>query len=245
MRRDGRCRSWICFAARGGGQKNWPLVLPWAPWRRRAQTSRRVRETGPARAGPVAGPALVSPAYQDNKLEDVEGLPGGRLRTAHPIPTVQSGINSWKYPSTGPRPSLSGPPEMPRPVLPRAGSGTEPAMPRGVRPQRAEEVHPPESRPVGVAEVELRVDALPQQEAAQPLLPRGADHQVRVGLSGRVQVVGDVLHVQDLGQLLDAGPLGRVVVQQRPYRVGDLPPPAVADGHVDQQPWVVRRGLGG
>jgi len=22
--------------------------------------------------------------YQDNKLEDVEGLPGGRLRTAHP-----------------------------------------------------------------------------------------------------------------------------------------------------------------
>src|SRR6516165_8975047 len=93
----------MCFAARGGGQKNWPLVLPWAPWRRRAQTSRRVRKTGPTRAGPVAGPALVSPAYQDNKLEDVEGLPGGRLRTAHPVPTVQSGIDYWKYPSAGPR----------------------------------------------------------------------------------------------------------------------------------------------
>src|SRR6516165_1884341 len=93
----------MCFAARGGGQKNWPLVLPWAPWRCRAQTSRRVRKTGPARERPVAGPALVSPAYQDNKLEDVEGLPGGRLRTAHPVPTVQSGIDYWKYPSAGPR----------------------------------------------------------------------------------------------------------------------------------------------
>src|SRR5690348_7007792 len=50
-----------------------------------------------------------------------------------------------------------------------AESGAEPAMPRGVGPQRPEEVHPPEGRPVGVAEVELRVDALPQQEAAQPL----------------------------------------------------------------------------
>ena len=58
---------------------------------------------GPAREGPVAGPSLVSPVYQDNKLEDVEGLPGGRLRTAHPVPTVQSGIDYWKYPSAGPR----------------------------------------------------------------------------------------------------------------------------------------------
>src|SRR5215467_3612293 len=87
----------MCFAARSGGQKNWPLVLLGAPWRCRAQTSRRVIKTGPARVGPVAGPALVSPAYQDNKLEDVEGLPGGRLRTAHPVPTVQSWINSRKY----------------------------------------------------------------------------------------------------------------------------------------------------
>src|SRR5215467_14566182 len=93
----------MCFAARSGGQKNWPLVLLGAPWRCRAQTSRRVRKTGPACAGPVAGPALVSPAYQDNKLEDVEGLPGGRLRTAHPVPTVQSGIDYWKYRYARPR----------------------------------------------------------------------------------------------------------------------------------------------
>src|SRR5215831_6292597 len=104
------------FAARSGGQKNWPLVLLGAPWRCRAQTSRRVIKTGPARVGPVAGPALVSPAYQDNKLEDVEGLPGGRLRTAHPVPTVQSGIKSRKYPPDKPWPRPAGVPEIPRPV---------------------------------------------------------------------------------------------------------------------------------
>jgi len=56
-----------------------------------------VRETGPAREGPVAGPSLVSPAYQDNKLEDVEGLPGRRLRTAYPVQTVPAGTRSGKY----------------------------------------------------------------------------------------------------------------------------------------------------
>src|SRR5215467_14770258 len=134
----------MCFAARSGGQKNWPLVLLGAPWRCRAQTSRRVIKTGPARVGPVAGPALVSPAYQDNKLEDVEGLPGGRLHTAHPVPTVQSGIDYWKYRSAGPRRLtfavrltrtgtgaglVTCPRGCPGPAL---ESGAVPAMPRGV-----------------------------------------------------------------------------------------------------------------
>jgi hypothetical protein len=43
---------------------------------------RRVGGTGTGQRGPGAGPSLVSPAYQDAKLEDVEGLPVGRLRTA-------------------------------------------------------------------------------------------------------------------------------------------------------------------
>ncbi|HXW43750.1 MAG TPA: hypothetical protein VEL03_03115 [Streptosporangiaceae bacterium] len=37
---------------------------------------------GPASDGPDAGPSLISPAHQDAKLEDFEGLPGGRLGTA-------------------------------------------------------------------------------------------------------------------------------------------------------------------
>src|SRR6516225_4842005 len=92
--------------------------------------------------------------------------------------------------------------------------GAEPAVAGAVGPQGPEKVDPAERGPVGVAEVELRVSALPQQEPAQALLPRGADHQVGIGLAGRVEVVRDVLHVQQLGQLLDRGSLGGVVVQQ-------------------------------
>jgi hypothetical protein len=43
---------------------------------------------GPASGGPGAGPSLISPACQDAKLENLEGLPAGRLRTARQFPTV-------------------------------------------------------------------------------------------------------------------------------------------------------------
>ena len=115
----------------------------------------------------------------------------------------------------------------------RGGSGAEAALALGVRPQRAQEVDAAEVGPVGLAEVELAVRALPEQEAAEPLLARGADHQVGVGLALGVEVLGDVLDVEDLGELLDRGALGGVLLQQRPYGVGDLAPPAVADGDVD------------
>ncbi len=71
-------------------------------------------------------------------------------------------------------------------------SGAVTALAQGVGPHRAQEVDPPEVRPVGLTEVELRPGALPQQEAAESLLPRGADHQVGIGLALGVEVVGDV-----------------------------------------------------
>ncbi len=48
--------------------------------RGRTQTCRRDR-VRPAR-GREPGPSLISPAHQDAKLEDLKGLPGGRLGTA-------------------------------------------------------------------------------------------------------------------------------------------------------------------
>ncbi len=75
----------------------------------------------------------------------------------------------------------------------------------GVRAQRPQEVDPTEVRPERLAEVELAVRALPEQEPGQPLLTGGADHQVGVGLTAGVQVLGDVLDVEHLGQLLDRG----------------------------------------
>src|ERR1700676_4132741 len=75
----------------------------------------------------------------------------------------------------------------------------------GVGAQCPQEVHLAEGGPVRVAEIELRVCRLPQKEPPQPLLSAGADHQVRVGLARRVEVLGYVLDVEDLGQLLDRG----------------------------------------
>src|SRR5208283_4367673 len=81
-----------------------------------------------------------------------------------------------------------------------------------------------------------------EQETADALLARGADDQIGVGLAGRVKVLGDMFDVQDLGELLDGGATRGVLVQQRTYRVGDLPPSAVSDRHVDQQARVVGGG---
>ena len=88
------------------------------------------------------------------------------------------------------------------------GLGAEPALAVRVRAQRPQEVDAAEVRPVGVAEVELRVRRLPQQEAGQPLLPARTDDQVGIGLALGVEVLGDVVDVEDLGQLLD-GAAGR------------------------------------
>ena len=85
---------------------------------------------------------------------------------------------------------------------------------------------------------------LPQQEPAEALLAAGPDHQVRVGLACRVKVLGDVLDVDVLSELLDRGALARVLDQQAAHRVRDLAPPAVTDGHVDNQAGIVDGRLG-
>src|SRR5689334_676153 len=118
---------------------------------------------------------------------------------------------------------------------PRGRSGAVAALPLGVGAQRPQEVDVAEVGPVGLAELELTVGALPQQEPPEPLLPGGADHQVGVGLALGVEVLGDVLDVEDLGELLDRGPPGGVLLQHRADGVGDLAPTAVADRDVDQQ----------
>src|SRR6185312_16275124 len=81
--------------------------------------------------------------------------------------------------------------------------GPEAAVPGGVVADRAQEVDLAEGRTVGLAEPALRVRRLPQQEARQPLLPRRADDEVGVGLAGGVEVLGDVVDVEHLGELLD------------------------------------------
>ena len=74
---------------------------------------------------------------------------------------------------------------------------------------------------------------LPQQEPGEPLLARGADDQVGVGLPLGVEVLGDVLLAEGGGHLLQARPGGGPLAQQLAHSIGDLLPAPVADGDVD------------
>src|SRR5262249_59208376 len=119
-RGDGRVRGGYCYAALSGGQKNWPLVLPWAPGQAPHSDTEVSVRPGPAREGPVAGPSLVSPVCSGDKLEDVEGLPGGRRRTAHPALTGPGGGPARKYPCP-PSPARRGAGDQePQPPVPAA-----------------------------------------------------------------------------------------------------------------------------
>jgi hypothetical protein len=64
--------------------------------------------------------------------------------------------------------------------------GSASALPGGVAAKCLQEVDLAERGPVGVAEVELGVHGLPEQEVGHALLPAGSDDQVGVGLPGRV-----------------------------------------------------------
>src|SRR5918993_275770 len=116
----------------------------------------------------------------------------------------------------------------------RPCSGAEPTLPLTEGAQRPEEVNLAEVGPVGLAEVELTVRALPQEEASEALFPRRADDEVRVRLTLRVEVLGDVLDIDDLGELLDARASRGVLLEERAHGIRDLAPAAVAHGDVDE-----------
>src|SRR5262249_45533563 len=91
----------------------------------------------------------------------------------------------------------------------------------GVAAQGPQEGGLAEAGPVAIAEVELGVRALPEQEAGEALLATGPDDQVRIRLALRVEVLGDVVDVEHLGQFLDRAAGLRVLVEQGSNRVGD------------------------
>src|SRR5215204_1656070 len=123
--------------------------------------------------------------------------------------------------------------------LDAASSRPEAAFPQGVGADGPQEVDPAEVGPIGLAEVELRLGTLPEQEAAEPLLSRRTDHEVRVGLALGVEVVGDVLDIDDPRELLQRGAFGGVLLEEGPYGVRDLAASAVPDGDVDDHPFDV------
>src|SRR5262245_33043061 len=104
------------------------------------------------------------------------------------------------------------------------------AVPRTVIAQRAQEVHATERRPVRLGEPHLRVRALPQQEAGEPLFARRADHQVGVGLAGGVEVFRNRLGGDGVDELFARRAVRELLGEQRAHRVDDLLTAAVRDG---------------
>src|SRR4029077_19877915 len=140
------------------------------PWELTTQTPLGA-ETGPAPSqdtdvsdGPGVAPKRAAPALLSVRLHATrvarrsEGLPGNG---AVPSTTIEG---------TRERERAKAPPGYEQVYPPvtcdNASSAAETTIPGGVGAQRPEEVHLAEGGPVGVAEVELGVGALPEQEAA-------------------------------------------------------------------------------
>ena len=93
--------------------------------------------------------------------------------------------------------------------------------------------------PEGVAEVKLRVGALPEEVVAESDFPARADEQVGVGHEGRGEVLGNEVLVDVGGVELALGRLPGEVA----YGFGDFPAGAVAQGYDHGHPRVHRSAL--
>src|SRR5439155_18986390 len=83
-----------------------------------------------------------------------------------------------------------------------------------------------EVRPQRVREDELGIGPLPQQEVAGALLATGSDDQVRVGLTGGVELLVEAMLVDLVG--------GNAGSDERARGVDDLGPPGVVEGDVER-----------
>ena len=90
-------------------------------------------------------------------------------------------------------------------------------------------------RPVDLTEVQLCIRDLPQQEVADPLLSAGADQQIGIGKTGRVQVAPHDGFVNRLGDDMATGQ----VPSQPAHRIDDLRAPAVVVGDVEHQVGII------
>ena len=124
----------------------------------------------------------------------------------------------------------------------RADSPSEPPRTLLVGAQGTQEVDLPERRPVRVAEVELAVGALPGQEAAQPDLAAGADDEVGICLAAGVEVAGDLVVGDRLGETLDRHAPGEQLADGGPAGVHQLLVAAVGQGECHHRPAAVGGG---
>src|SRR5439155_16649 len=93
----------------------------------------------------------------------------------------------------------------------------------------AEEIGRPERRPVDVAEVELAVRALPEEEPRQAHLAARPDDEVGIGQIGRVEVLGERLLRDALDDRIEVLAMFGLLEDHRLHRVDVILAPAECD----------------
>ena len=112
---------------------------------------------------------------------------------------------------------------------PRGPLPAETAGPLLVRADRPQEVDLAEGRPVGLAEVELAVGALPGQEAGQADLAGGPDDELRVRRASGVQLGGQAVGREGVGQLIGRRSFGDEGANRGARRLDQLVAARVAE----------------
>src|SRR5574344_967094 len=104
-----------------------------------------------------------------------------------------------------------------------------------------EQIYVSESGPVDIGEIEFGVGHLPQQEARYANLPRCPEHEVGIG----DPVSGDVSRDHVLVDLRYVYPAVNRILCNTTHRIGDVLPPAVGYGHVQEAVVIALGTLGG
>src|SRR4029079_13530560 len=100
-----------------------------------------------------------------------------------------------------------------------------------IREDRFDEVPTPEIGPQSICHVDLRIRDLPQQVIADAHFAAGADEEIRIGLTGRVEKTREPLFVENFGTHTKLDGASR--------RIDDFGAAAVVERDVEQHPAAV------
>src|SRR5271163_1730810 len=114
----------------------------------------------------------------------------------------------------------------------RLDESAEPTLARRILIERGDESRVVEIRPQDRQEDEFGIGRLPEQEIRQPHLAGGADYEIGIGKSGRVEPVGQIVLPDRLGVEAPVTNVDR----KAPRRLDDLLPGAIIESHRQRKP---------
>ena len=106
---------------------------------------------------------------------------------------------------------------------------------------RPEKIDLAKGGPVGVAEIELTIGALPEEEAGEAEFATRPDDEIRIGKIIHIEILADLFGRDLFCSLLEGAPPSGPISQELLYGIGDLLPSPVPHGDIQAE---VVLGLG-